>query len=114
MLFYNGAAADDQGMKKELAAVPTHGGEVVKLAVPVALCAEAANTGRPWSKSTSFFTGPCDRVSAPVTCATCRLVRSRVTRVLARGAPSSHRTTRDTLMAAAVQTSCKPVFAKPM
>jgi hypothetical protein len=35
VLFYNPAAADDQAMKSELAAVPTHGGNVVKLAVPV-------------------------------------------------------------------------------
>jgi hypothetical protein len=35
VLFYNDAAADDRAMKSELAAVPTHGGKVVKLAVPV-------------------------------------------------------------------------------
>lgn len=35
VLFYNGAAADDQAVKAELAALPTHGGKVVKLAVPV-------------------------------------------------------------------------------
>jgi hypothetical protein len=35
MLFYNPAAADDLAMKKELATVPTHHGEVVTLAVPV-------------------------------------------------------------------------------
>jgi len=35
VLFYNGAAADDQAMKQELAGVPTHNGAVVKLAVPV-------------------------------------------------------------------------------
>jgi len=35
VLFYNAAAADDQAMDRELAAVPTHGGKVVKLAVPV-------------------------------------------------------------------------------
>jgi hypothetical protein len=35
VLFYNPAAADDQAMKHELAAIPTHGGAVVKLAVPV-------------------------------------------------------------------------------
>jgi hypothetical protein len=35
ILFYNGAAADDQAMKSELAAIPTHKGQVVKLAVPV-------------------------------------------------------------------------------
>ena len=35
VLFYNPAAADDQAMKQELSAVPTHGGQVVKLAVPV-------------------------------------------------------------------------------
>jgi hypothetical protein len=35
VLFYNDAAADDRAVKNELAAVPTHGGEVVKLAVPV-------------------------------------------------------------------------------
>jgi hypothetical protein len=35
VLFYNPAAADDQAMKQELGAVPTHGEHVVKLAVPV-------------------------------------------------------------------------------
>jgi hypothetical protein len=35
VLFYNPAAADDQAMKQELGAVPTHRGQVVKLAVPV-------------------------------------------------------------------------------
>jgi hypothetical protein len=35
VLFYNGAAADDQAMKHELAAVPAHHGEVAKFAVPV-------------------------------------------------------------------------------
>ena len=35
MLFYNPAAADDVAMDHELAAVPTHGGKVVKLAAPV-------------------------------------------------------------------------------
>ena len=35
VLFYNTAAADDQAMDHELASVPTHGGRVVKLAVPV-------------------------------------------------------------------------------
>jgi hypothetical protein len=36
MLFYNPAAADDQAVRRELAAVPTKGGRVVKLAVPLA------------------------------------------------------------------------------
>jgi hypothetical protein len=35
ILFYNDAAADDRAMKTELAAIPTHGGRVVKVAVPV-------------------------------------------------------------------------------
>jgi hypothetical protein len=35
ILFYNDAAADDRAMKTELAAIPTHGGKVVKAAVPV-------------------------------------------------------------------------------
>jgi hypothetical protein len=35
VLFYNDAAADDRAVKTELAAVSTHGGNVVKLAVPV-------------------------------------------------------------------------------
>ena len=35
VLFYNPAAADDVAMAHELVAVPTHGGTVVKLAVPV-------------------------------------------------------------------------------
>lgn len=35
VLFYNPASADDQAMKQELRAVPTHHGEVVTLAVPV-------------------------------------------------------------------------------
>jgi hypothetical protein len=35
VLFYNPAATDDQAMKQELGSVPTHGGQVFKLAVPV-------------------------------------------------------------------------------
>jgi hypothetical protein len=35
ILFYNDAAADDRAMKSELAAIPAHGGQVVKVAVPV-------------------------------------------------------------------------------
>lgn len=35
LLFYNPAAADDQAVKKELAAVPTHRGRVVKLTIPL-------------------------------------------------------------------------------
>jgi hypothetical protein len=35
VLFYNDAAADDQAVDKELTAVPTHGGQVVKAAVPL-------------------------------------------------------------------------------
>ncbi len=35
ILFYNDAAADDRAMKAELARIPTHGGQVVKVAVPV-------------------------------------------------------------------------------
>jgi hypothetical protein len=35
VLFYNPASADDQAMKQELAAVPTHHAQVVTLAVPV-------------------------------------------------------------------------------
>jgi hypothetical protein len=35
ILCYNDAAADDRAMKTELAAIPTHGGQVVKVAVPV-------------------------------------------------------------------------------
>jgi hypothetical protein len=35
ILFYNDASADDRAMKTELAAIPTHGGQVVKAAVPV-------------------------------------------------------------------------------
>jgi hypothetical protein len=35
ILFYNDAAADDRAMKSELTAIPTHGGEVVKVSVPV-------------------------------------------------------------------------------
>jgi hypothetical protein len=35
VLFYNTAASDDQAVAHELSAVPTHGGKVVKLAVPV-------------------------------------------------------------------------------
>src|SRR5215213_1213445 len=36
-----------------------------------------------------------------------------VTRVRARGTPSSHRTTREAFIAAAVQTCCSPVLARP-
>jgi cytoskeletal protein RodZ len=35
ILFYNDAAADDRAVKSELAAIPTHGGQVVKVSVPV-------------------------------------------------------------------------------
>jgi hypothetical protein len=35
VLFYNTSAADDQAMAKELGTVSTHGGQVVRLAVPV-------------------------------------------------------------------------------
>ena len=35
MLFYNPAAADDQAVKKELASVPRHRGQVVKLEIPL-------------------------------------------------------------------------------
>ena len=35
LLFYNPPAADDQAVKQELAAVPTHSGRVVKLAIPL-------------------------------------------------------------------------------
>ncbi len=35
ILFYNDAAADDRAMKTELAAIPTHHGQVVRVAVPV-------------------------------------------------------------------------------
>jgi len=35
ILFYNDAAADDRAVKNELAAIPTHRGQVVKVAVPV-------------------------------------------------------------------------------
>lgn len=35
LLFYNPAAPDDQAVKSELSAIPTHGGAVVRLAVPL-------------------------------------------------------------------------------
>jgi hypothetical protein len=35
VLFYNPAAADDKAMKQELGSVPTHSGQVFKVAVPV-------------------------------------------------------------------------------
>jgi hypothetical protein len=35
MLFYNPAAADDRAVRRELAAVPTHHGRVVKLTIPL-------------------------------------------------------------------------------
>jgi hypothetical protein len=35
LLFYNAAGADDVAVKQELAAVPTHGGRVVKLTAPL-------------------------------------------------------------------------------
>jgi hypothetical protein len=35
LLFYNPAASDDRAVKQELSGVSTHGGRVVKLAVPV-------------------------------------------------------------------------------
>jgi Glutathione-dependent formaldehyde-activating enzyme len=39
---------------------------------------------------------------------------NRVTRVLARGSPSSQCTTRRTFIPTAMQTCCSPVFASPM
>jgi hypothetical protein len=36
LLFYNPAASDDQAVKQELTTVPTSGGRVVKLAIPLA------------------------------------------------------------------------------
>ncbi len=35
LLFYNPAAVDDQAVKQELGSVPTHGGRVVKLTIPI-------------------------------------------------------------------------------
>jgi hypothetical protein len=35
MLFYNPLAADDKAVKQELAGVPTHRGQVVKLTIPL-------------------------------------------------------------------------------
>jgi hypothetical protein len=35
VLFYNPAAADDQAVKQELASIPTHGSQVVKLVAPI-------------------------------------------------------------------------------
>jgi hypothetical protein len=35
MLFYNPAGPDDQAVKQELSTIPTHGGKVVKLEVPL-------------------------------------------------------------------------------
>lgn len=40
MLFFNPQAADDQAVKQELAGVPTHHGQVVKLTIPLS---EASN-----------------------------------------------------------------------
>ena len=40
LLFYNPAATDDRAIKQELAAVPTHSGKVLKLAVPVSRLAQ--------------------------------------------------------------------------
>jgi hypothetical protein len=42
LLFFNPAAADDKAVKQELAAVPTHGAQVAKLAVPLAELAHYA------------------------------------------------------------------------
>jgi hypothetical protein len=35
LLFYNPAGADDRAVRRELAAIPTHRHQVVKLAVPI-------------------------------------------------------------------------------
>jgi len=35
LLFYNPAAPDDQAVKQELGTIPTHGGRVLKLAIPL-------------------------------------------------------------------------------
>jgi hypothetical protein len=40
LLFYNGAAADDRAVRKELAAVPVHKGHVVTFAVPLSELAQ--------------------------------------------------------------------------
>jgi hypothetical protein len=40
LLFYNGAAADDRAIRKELASVPTHKAHVVKFAVPLSELAQ--------------------------------------------------------------------------
>ena len=40
LLFYNPAASDDRAVRQELAAVPTHSGKVVKMAVPVSRLAQ--------------------------------------------------------------------------
>lgn len=42
LLFYNPAAADDEAVKRELDSVPSEGGDVVKLAVPVSELARYA------------------------------------------------------------------------
>jgi hypothetical protein len=47
LLFLNSAAPDDQAVKQELAAVPTHSGRVVKLALPLSqLASYAVVTGQ--------------------------------------------------------------------
>lgn len=46
--------------------------------------------------------------------AVCARAAKRVTRVLARGVPASQCTTREAFSAAAVQTCCNPVLARPM
>ena len=35
LLFYNPASSDDRAVAAELSAIPTHGGAVVKLSIPV-------------------------------------------------------------------------------
>ena len=67
-----------------------------------------------WRWSGPIRSGPwtspryCRRIQAAAKAA------KRVTRVLARGTPSSQLTTRVTFMAAAMQTCWRPVFASPM
>ena len=70
-----------------------------------------ATSPRPARTRSGSPTSPryCRRIQAA-----CASAVKRVTRVLARGRPSSQFTMRDTFMAAAVQACCNPVLARPM
>ena len=57
LLFFNPSGADDQAVKRELGALPTHGGQVAKFAVPVSQLArfQAVTTRVPVTSSPTLL-----------------------------------------------------------